>query len=85
MKAVYSIMEWMAMKTLNEKINEITMHLQTLTKPEFASDVEKALKNEDKASLMKICSKAKIPAISASAVVSVLMSIQPNIKWPYEY
>lgn len=73
------------MKTLNEKITEITHYLQTLTKPEFASDVEIAVKNEDKASLMNICNKAKIPAVSASAVVSVLLSVSPNIKWPYEY
>lgn len=70
------------MKTLSEKIVDVSFHLQTLSKPEFCSQVQDAVDKKDRSLLVKICKKAKVPAIYLATVVSVLLSVGPNQKWP---
>ena len=70
------------MKTLSEKIVDVSFHLQTLSKPEFCSQVQDAVDKKDRGLLVKICKKAKVPAIYLATVVSVLLSVSPNQKWP---
>jgi hypothetical protein len=70
------------MKTLNERIADVSFHLQSLTTPEFFSQVQDAVDRRDKNSLIKVCKKAKIPRIYLSTVVSVLLSVGPEQKWP---
>ncbi len=72
------------MKSLNEKIIDLSQHLQTLAKPEFSNDVEEAVKKQDKKALMQICKRAKIPATNASSVIAVILSVSP-MKWMAEY
>jgi hypothetical protein len=72
------------MKTLNERIAEVSHHLQSLTAPEFSSQVEEAVQRKDKNLLVKLCTKAKIPAVYLGTVVSVLLSVGPEQKWPAE-
>lgn len=70
------------MKTLNDRIADVSFHLQSLTAPEFSSHVQDALERKDKNSLIRVCKKAKIPEKYVSTVVSVLLSVGPEQKWP---
>jgi len=69
------------LNNINNKIMNISSHLQTLTKPEFSKDVEKAVVKNDKTMLVKICQKAKIPSEYIGSVVSVVQSAS-LMKWP---
>ena len=73
----------MPMKTFNERIADVSFHLESLTAPEFSSDVQDAVEKKDKNLLLDVCKKAKIPAIYLGTVVSTLFNMsseQP--KWP---
>ena len=70
------------MKTLNERIVDISFHLQSLASPEFSSQVRDAVEKKDKNSLIKVCKEAQIPGSYLSTVVSVLLSVGPDQKWP---
>jgi hypothetical protein len=70
------------MKTLNERIADVSFHLQSLNAPEFFSQVQDAVGRKDKNSLIQVCKKAKIPAVYLGTVVSVLLSVGPEQKWP---
>jgi len=70
------------MKALNERIVAVSFHLQTLAAPEFCSQVQDAVEKKDRNLLIKVCRKAKVPAIYLGTVVSVLLSVGPNQKWP---
>jgi hypothetical protein len=70
------------MKTLNERIADISFYLQSLVAPEFSSEVQDAVERKDKNSLIRVCKKAKIPAVYLGTVVSVLLSVRPDQKWP---
>lgn len=70
------------MKTLNERIADISYHLQSLTAPEFSTQVQDAVQRKDKNLLVKLCQKAKIPTVYLGTVVSVLLSVSPEQKWP---
>ncbi len=72
------------MINLNTKISGVASSLQTLSKPEFSSEIQAAVNKNDKNSLVKVCRKAKIPSAHISSVVSVIMSVSPQ-KWPEEY
>jgi hypothetical protein len=69
------------MKKLNERIKDVSFHLQTLTAPEFSSEVQQAVEKNDKTSLVKVCRKAKIPQRYIGTVASIIFSIEPQ-KWP---
>ena len=69
------------MNNINTKLSDISMHLQTLTSPKYSKQVEQAVEKKDKNSLVKICNKAKIPAVYIGTVVSVVMAVSP-MKWP---
>jgi hypothetical protein len=70
------------MKALNERIVDVSFHLQSLTTPEFFSQVQDAVERKDKNSLINVCKKAKIPAVYLGTVVSMLLSVGPEQKWP---
>jgi hypothetical protein len=70
------------MKTLNERIGDISYHLQSLTAPEFSEHIQEAVQKKDRNLLVKLCKKAKIPAVYLGTVVSVLLSVSPEQKWP---
>lgn len=70
------------MNALNKRIADMSFHLQTLAEPEFYSQVEDAVEKKDRNLLIKVCKKAKVPAIYLGTVVSVLLSVNPNQKWP---
>jgi hypothetical protein len=71
------------MKTLNEKLSDVSFHLQSLAAPEFSSEVKIAVEKKDRNSLVGICEKAKVPTTYLSTVVSVLLSVGPDQpKWP---
>ena len=71
------------MKTINERIADVSFHLHSLATPEFSSEIQNAVERKDKNSIIKVCKKAKIPAIYLSIVVSVLLSVGPDqAKWP---
>ena len=70
------------MKDFNERLTDVSLHLQTLTAPEFCSEVQDAVEKNDRSLLMEICKKAKIPTQYLSTVVSVVFSVGPNVKWP---
>ena len=73
------------MKTLTERIADVSFHLQSLMAPNVFSKVQDAVEKRDKNLLMKVCRKAKIPEVYLGTVVSVLFDIDPKIKWPPVY
>ena len=73
------------MKTINERISDVSLHLQSLTAPEFSSQVQDAVQRKDKNSLIRVCKKAKIPAHYLGTVVSVLLSVGTEQKWPPDF
>ena len=70
------------MKSLNVKIMDVASHLQSLNAPDIFPKVQDAVARKDKNLLIKVCRKAKVPDIYLSIVVSVLLAISPNQKWP---
>ena len=70
------------MKTFNEKISEVAFHLQSLSASEFSPEIRAAVERKDKNSLVKLCRKAQIPTKYLGTIVSVLLSVSPNQKWP---
>jgi hypothetical protein len=70
------------MKTLNQRIADVSYHLQSLTTPEFSTQIQDAVQRKDKNLLIKLCKKAKIPAVYVGTVVSVVLSVSPDQKWP---
>ena len=72
------------MKNLNERIIDVSHHLQTLSTPEFCSEVQGAVERSDKLSLIKVCKKAKIPQVYIGTIVSAVLSVSPQ-KWPSEF
>jgi len=73
------------MKTLKERIADISLYLQSLMGPDVFSEVQDAVERKDKNLLIKVCRKAKIPEIYLGPVVSVLLTVGPVIKWPASY
>jgi hypothetical protein len=78
-------MDGCMMKTLNERIADVSFHLQSLAAPRFFSEVQDAVERKDRNALIKLCKKAQIPAIYLGIVVSVLLAIGPEQKWPSNF
>ena len=70
------------MKTLKERIADVSFYLQSLMAPNVFPKVQDAVERKDKNLLMKACREAKIPEIYLGIVVSVLLTIGPAQKWP---
>ena len=70
------------MKTIKERLADVSGHLETLAAPNFLPKVQEAVEKKDRARLVKICKKAKIPEMYLNPVISVLMSVAPDVKWP---
>jgi len=73
------------MKTLKERIADVSLYLQSLMAPNVFPEVQDAVERKDKNLLMKVCRKAKIPEIYLSIVVPVLLNIGPEQKWPWNW
>lgn len=73
------------MKNLMERIADVSFHLQSLMAPNVFPKVKDAVERKDKNLLMKVCRKAKIPEIYLAIVVSILLTISPQQKWPAFY
>jgi len=70
------------MKTFQERIADVSFYLQSLTAPDVFPKVQDAVERKDKNLLMKVCRKAKIPEIYSNSLVSVLLSVGPEQKYP---
>jgi hypothetical protein len=70
------------LKTTIERIADVSLHLQSLAAPKYSSGVQDAVERKDKDSLIKLCKKAKVPGSYTDIVVSVLLSVGPQQKWP---
>jgi hypothetical protein len=73
------------MKTFKERISDISSHLQSLAAPEFSSKVQDAVEKKDQNALVKLCRQAKVPSNYTGIVVSVLLAVSPQQKWPEFY
>lgn len=73
------------MKTLTERITDVAFYLQSLMAPNVLPDVRDAVERKDRNLLVKVCRKAKIPEIYLASVVSVLLSVGPQQKWPAQF
>lgn len=69
------------MKNLSNRLAALSMHLQTLSKPEYAEEIEQAVEKNDKKAIINICKSAKIPTVYIGSVASVVLSYSP-MKWP---
>lgn len=73
------------MKTLKERIADLSFYLQSLMAPNILPEVQDAVERKDRNLLVKVCRKAKIPEIYLGNVVSVLLSVGPEQKWPAQF
>lgn len=70
------------MKTLQERIADVSFHLQSLMAPHIFPKIQDAVERKDNKLLMKVCRKAKIPEVYLAVIASVLLSVSPEQKWP---
>jgi hypothetical protein len=70
------------MKSLKERLADLSMYLQSLTSPRVFPKVQDAVERKDKDLLVKVCRMAEIPEIYLGSVVSLLLSVSPQQKWP---
>ena len=70
------------MKTLTERIADVSLYLQSLTRADLFPLVRDAVEKKDKSSLVDVCRKAEIPEAYQGTLVSVLLSVGPDQKWP---
>lgn len=73
------------MKAFQERIADMSFHLQSLMAPNVFPKVQDAVEKKDKNLLMKVCRKTGIPEIYLGTVVSVLLAISPQQKWPFYF
>jgi len=73
------------MKTLKERIADVSLYLQSLMASDVFPEVQDAVERKDKNLLMKVCRKAKIPEIYLVVLVPLLLDIGPVVKWPFVY
>jgi hypothetical protein len=73
------------MKNLMGRITDVSFYLQSLMVPNVFPKVQDAVERKDRNLLTKVCRAAKIPEIYLSIVVSVLLSVGPELKWPPAY
>jgi hypothetical protein len=67
---------------VKKQITELSANLQLLKSPKFSKKVEEAVEKNDKNTLLKICKNAKIPSKHHASILSVLMSVSPQQKYP---
>jgi len=60
---------------VRKDIVKLSGYLQTLSRPEFARQVEEAVETKDKGTLVAVCKSAKIPAKYFSTIVTTLFSM----------
>jgi LysM repeat protein len=72
------------MKNINERMSELSKHLQTLSTPEFSSEIQVAAESKNKDALIKVCDKAKIPEAYVGTIVSAVLSVSPQ-KYPLSF
>ena len=70
------------MKTLKERIADVSSYLQSLLAPNVFPEVKEAVEKKDETLLISACRKAKIPDKHMSSMVPLLLSVGPNQKWP---
>jgi hypothetical protein len=73
------------MKNIDERISDVSRHLQSLAAPKYSSEIQQAVERNDRSSLIKVCRKAKIPQVYIGTVVSTILSVKPAMKWPFEF
>jgi hypothetical protein len=70
------------MKTLKDRIADVSMCLQSLTVPKIFPKVQDAVERKDKDSLIKVCREAEVPETYLGTVIAILLSVSPQQKWP---
>lgn len=70
------------MKTLTERIADVSFHLQSLIAPKVFPKVQDAVERKDKDLLIRICRNAKVPEIYLGTIIAVLLSVTPDQKYP---
>jgi len=73
------------MKDLKERIANISQYLQLLMDPSIFPEVQKAAEKRDTNLLMEACRKSRIPEIYRANVVSIILSVTPQQKWPVPF
>ena len=64
-------------------MSEVAFHLQTLSSSVVYQDVEKAVREGDKDSLIETCRRVNVPESYISTLVSLLFSVR-QVKWPMD-
>ena len=73
------------MEALKGRIADVSLYLQSLMAPDVFPKVQDAVEKKDRNLLVKVCRKAKIPEIYLGIVVSVLLTVGPQQKWPWNF
>lgn len=70
------------MKDLKEKVSEVSSYLQRLMERDVFPEVIEALKKSDKDLLVKTCKKADIPDVYTGSIVSFILTLSQQVKYP---
>lgn len=70
------------MSDLKRRIGEVSAYLEHLMDPAVFPEVQDAVEKQGKDQLVEVCRKTKVPEIYIGVIVSVLLSISRQPKWP---
>jgi hypothetical protein len=73
------------MVNLKQRIVDISEYLQRLIATSVLPSVQDSVSQRDKNKLVEICRSVKIPEISIATVVSILLMVGPQQKWPGDW
>jgi ABC-type enterochelin transport system permease subunit len=70
------------MKNFKNRIAEVSQYLQRLMEPDVFAKVQNAVERKDRNLLAEVCRKIEIPLVYVPIIVSLLLSVSPQQKWP---
>lgn len=73
------------MKDLKEKVSEVSSYLQRLMEHDVFPEVIEPVSKSDKDLLIKTCKKADVPDAYTGSVVSLILTLSPQQKYPLNF
>lgn len=70
------------MKDLKEKVSEISSYLQRLMERDVFPEVAEAVGKSDKGLLVETCKKADVPEMYTGSIVSLILTLSRQSKYP---
>jgi len=72
-------------KDLKEKVSEISSYLERLMEPDTFREVIDAVEKSDKDLLIETCRKVNVPDVYTGSIVSLILTLSRQIKYPINF